>query len=61
MGQESEALAALLARYSAAAHYLHSDCFYDSNCDPQEFIVELIHSRSEYIDDAELLADGHNP
>ena len=61
MWQESEALAALQARYSAAAYYLHSDCLYDGDCEPEEFIVELIHASSDYINEAERLADGQNP
>ena len=32
---------------------LHGDCLYDGDCNPQEFIIGLIHAGSDYIQDAE--------
>ena len=56
LGQEGEALASLRGRFSDIVHYLHSDCFYDGQCEPREFVEELVRGTSRYIDDAEQLA-----
>ena len=56
LGQQGDALASLRSRFSDIAHYLHSDCFYDGHCEPEEFIADLIRSTSDYIRDAEDLA-----
>ena len=43
-------------RFLAVAHHLHNDCFHDGNCDPEEFIAEIIHGVTDYISDAAGLA-----
>ena len=58
LGQESEALASLRTRYSHHAHYVHGDCFYDGQCEPEDFFIGLIRSTDDYIRDAERLAEG---
>ena len=61
LGQESPDLAALRDIFGRVARYLHSDCFYDGDCEPEEFTIELIHASGEYINAAECLANGHSP
>lgn len=56
LGQEGEEFASLRGRFSDIVHYLHSDCFYDGQCEPREFVEELVRGTSRYIDDAERLA-----
>ena len=56
LGRESAELASLRSRFSDAAHYLHSNCFYDGNCDPEDVVSELIRGVAGYIQDAENLA-----
>ncbi len=56
LGQENRELASLRSRYSDRAHYLHGDCFYDGQCEPEEFVAGLIRETIDYIRDAERLA-----
>ena len=60
LGQESEALATLRARYSHHAHYLHGDSFYDGHCEPEDFFIELVRATVDYVRDAERLAGEGN-
>ena len=43
--------------YAERIRFLHGDCFYDGQCEPLEDTEILIRSTSEYIEDAENLAE----
>ena len=53
--------ARLVARYYTRQGSLHSHCFYMGLCDPLEDTERRIRETSDYIDDAERLADGPKP
>ena len=55
LGQQGDALASLRVRFGNVAHYLHSDCFYDDHCEPEDFVADLIRSTFDYVRDAENL------
>ena len=42
--------------YNACVTDLHTDCFYNGHCDPEELIIEIIQETGRYIEDAERLA-----
>ena len=42
-------------RYSARAHVLHGECFYDGNCEPEDVLARDIREIVQYINDAEAL------
>ena len=53
LGRESAELASLQSSSSEADHYyLHSNCFYDGNRDPEDVVSELIRGVGGYIQDA---------
>ena len=56
LGRESVELEPLRMRFSDVAHHLHSNCFYDGNCGPEDVTAELIHGVAGYISNAESLA-----
>jgi hypothetical protein len=56
MGRVDERLQPLVLIYGARAQYLHSDCFYDGNCEPQEATEADIRETADYIRQAQELA-----
>lgn len=56
LAQSDSRLQSLRTRYNTCIKELHDDCFYDGHCEPEELVVELVHSTSNYIQDAEDLA-----
>ena len=58
LGRGSAASRSLQDRYGATARFLHSDCFYNGNCDPIEDTIRRIRETAIFIDDAEDLAKG---
>ena len=47
-------------RYRDRVQYLHSQCFYDGNCYPHDFMTALIQDAAGYIRDVEAAVDGRN-
>ena len=47
----------LWSRFRDQVRYLHSDCFYDGDCEPEDVIVGMIHGTADYIRDVETAAD----
>ena len=56
LARNDERVQPLRTRYSLCIHELHSECFYNDHCDPEEFVEELIRDTVTYIEDAESLA-----
>ena len=46
----------LRIHFNACAKELHSECFYDGQCEPVETVLERIEETAQYIADAERLA-----
>lgn len=59
LGQRSRELASLRTRFGEVARFLHGDCFYNGQCEPEDYVAALITGTIGYIDDAERLAAGH--
>lgn len=57
LGRQSEAGKSLHSRYTDRITELHGSCFYNGHCEPEDYFVELIRSTSDYIRDAEDLAE----
>lgn len=57
MARQSEAARSLQDRFGFTARYLHHDCFYNNNCEPEEDTERLIRESAQYIADAEALAN----
>ena len=53
--------ARLVRRYYTRQDHLHGDCFYAGLCEPIEETERRMRETATDIDDAERLADGHNP
>ena len=53
--------ARLVRRYHSRQVVLHGECFYNGLCDPLDETERRIRQTTDYIDDAERLANGHNP
>ena len=53
--------ARLVRRYYTRQGHLHGDCFYAGLCELIEETERRIRETDAYIDDAERLADGHDP
>ena len=47
----------LRSRYAISISELHSGCFYDGHCEPEDLISEVIRETAQYIQDAEALAE----
>ena len=47
----------LQERFASTVRYLHHECFYNGQCEPQEDIERRIRETSQYIDRAEALAN----
>ena len=48
----------LVRRYYTRQEQLHGKCFYNGPCDPLDETERRIQKTSDYIDDAERLAEG---
>ena len=46
----------LRQRYAICISELHSSCFYDGHCEPEDLIAEVVEETAQYIEDAEALA-----
>ncbi len=53
--REDQIFDPLETRYSARAHILHGECFYDGNCEPEDVLARDIRETVQYINDAEAL------
>ena len=58
LANQSADLKSLGDRYFMNMGYLHGNCFYDGNCEPEELIEQRIRETADYIRDAEALASG---
>lgn len=47
----------LRQRYALCISELHSGCFYDGHCEPEDLISEVIRETAQYIHDAAALAE----
>ena len=56
LARNDERYRSLRIRYNTCISELHSSCFYDNHCEPEELIIEVIHDTAQYIQDAEALA-----
>ena len=56
LARSDDRFRSLRTRYNTCIKELHDDCFYDGHCEPEELVVELVQSASDYIRDAEDLA-----
>ena len=48
----------LRSRLRGQVRSLHSDCFCDGDCEPENVIVGMIHGTADYIRDVEAAVDG---
>jgi hypothetical protein len=48
----------LRTHYNRCISELHGDCFYDGHCEPEELIAQAIRETTQYIQNAEDLADS---
>ena len=48
----------LRTHYNRCIAELHGDCFYDGHCEPEELIAQAIRETTQYIQNAEDLADS---
>ena len=60
LARESAAIESLWARFRDQIRYLHSDCFYNGDCEPESLIVGMIHDTADYIRDMEAAMDDQN-
>lgn len=60
LGRQDVEIAPLWNRFRIRIQRLHSDCFYNGICDPEEFFAELIRDTAGYIGDAEAAADARS-
>lgn len=60
LARQDTAVDSLWERFRDQVRYLHSDCFYDGDCEPEDVIVGMIHDTAGYIRDVEAAADGQN-
>ncbi len=58
LGSQNPDMAALRERFTEAVRDLHSNCFYQGNCDPEEAISQIIRQTADYIRDATVLAES---
>ena len=60
LAREIPEIAPLRRQFDDRVRYLHSQCFYNGNCEPEAFITGLVYDTADYIRDAENLADSRN-
>ena len=56
LAREDERFQSLRTRYAICISELHSGCFYDGHCEPEEMISATIRETAQYIEDAERLS-----
>ena len=56
--RDDSRISPLRRHYNACVQELHSDCFYNGHCEPEELIVRLIRDTLNYVESAESLASG---
>lgn len=56
LGRQGVVFESLRRRFDERARYLHSQCFYEGNCGPESFMINLIRDTASYIHDVEQLA-----
>ena len=56
LARNDERYRSLRQRYNTCISELHSGCFYDGHCEPEDLISEVIRETAQYIQDAEALA-----
>ena len=57
LARNDERYRSLRLRYNTCISELHSSCFYDGHCEPEDLISEVIRETAQYIQDAEALAE----
>lgn len=60
LAQQCATVESLWSRFRDKIRYLHSDCFYDGDCEPESVIVGMIHDTADYIRDTEAVIDDRN-
>ena len=55
LARNDERYRSLRQRYNTCISELHSGCFYDGHCEPEDLISEVIRETAQYIEDAEAL------
>jgi hypothetical protein len=58
LARRDERVAPLMGLYAIRQTYLHGQCFYDGNCEPEEGMEALIRETKQYLFLAETLAEG---
>ena len=56
LARQSPELQSLRARYAIRISELHSDCFYDSDCEPEDEMAYTVRETAGFIRDAEAAA-----
>lgn len=60
LARQDAAIDSLWSRFRNQVRYLHSDCFYDGDCEPENIIVGMIYHTTDYIRDVEAAVNGDN-
>ena len=55
--RNDERFRSLRQRFAIVISELHSGCFYDGHCEPEDLISEVVQETAQYIQDAEALAE----
>jgi hypothetical protein len=58
LARRDERVAPLMGLYAIRQTYLHGQCFYDGNCEPEDGMEALIRQTEQYLFLAETLAEG---
>ena len=58
LARRDERVAPLMGLYAIRQTYLHGQCFYDGNCEPEDGMEALIRETEQYLFLAETLAEG---
>ena len=53
LARQVELLESLLIRFHARIRHLHSECFYDGDCKPEDYHIDLIRNTADFIREAE--------
>ena len=57
LSRENEVARSLRDRFGLTVRFLHHDCFYNGHCEPVDDTEQIIRDVSQYIEDAETLAN----
>lgn len=57
LARNDERFRPLRQRYAICISELHSGCFYDGHCEPEDLIAEVVRETAQYIQDAGALAE----